>query len=850
MLTNRDVIQAETVARRAKLCKTDRVGRMDSACDLVRRELNLVYKILVEIRLMQLNNAIKTMGLALFLALTGVTGPGSYDANFVSEAQAATVSSISVRGNQRIDDEIIASYLTIEPGRSFNNFDIDDSVKALFATGLFNDVSVYQQGRVLVVEVDENSTVNRVFFEGNNRIKDEGLEAAVRLRAQGVYSDEQAAADVDLIRQAYSRVGRRDADVSYEVVPLANNRVNVIYRVDEGGKTKIAEINFVGNDTFHARRLHDVISTKESTILSFLSSNDVFDQNRINADEERLRRFYFNKGFADFQIISTDAQLDEINNEYIITFTIEEGARYTFGNVGIESTIYGIDEGSLVPYLESVSGDYYSAKDVEDTVLAITERVAETGFAFVDVVPRGSRNFDTNTIDVTYLVDEGARVFIEDIQIIGNDRTRDYVIRREFDLSEGDAYNRVLINKTRDRIERLGFFESVAIATRPGSQPDKIIVIVNVKDRSTGDISLSGGFSSSNGVSADVSFTERNFLGRGQYFKIGGRFGEKDTSYVFNFTEPYFLGYRVSAGVALESRTTDDIDERRYAVDSTTGSLTFGFPITEDLKTSVFYSYRDSQIEANSSLIDPNPASQGDSSSELSAALAGGLGDFLASGIGYSVTYNTFDNPKSPREGINASFTQTFYGVGGDAQYLATEAKISGYYTVLEEEDWVLYGRLRGGHVEIFGDDDGSNFRTLDNFQATTGTIRGFETFGYGPRDPITDDPLGGRTYWNATAEVQFPMPYLSRSFGLRGAFFADIGQLTDVGQDAINRFTAVNGPDTTGQVDDDALRASIGASILWQSPFGPLRVDYAVPILKESYDNKKEFNFGISRDF
>ena len=452
---------------------------------------------MVEITLMRLRNAIKTMGFALFLAVMGLSLNAAPNFGVVMEAQAATVSNISVRGNQRIDDEIVASYLTIEPGRSFSNFDIDDSVKALFATGLFSDVSIYQQGRTLVVEVDENSTVNRVFFEGNNRIKDEGLEAATRLRAQGVYSDEQAAADVDLIRQAYGRVGRRDAQVSYEVVPLANNRVNVIYRVNEGGKTKIAAINFVGNDTFHSRRLHDVISTKESTILSFLSSSDVFDQNRINADEERLRRFYFNKGFADFQVISTDAQLDEINNEYTITFTLEEGVRYTFGNVAIESTISGIDEATLSPHVETVPGEFYSAKNVEDTVLAITERVAESGFAFVDVAPRGSRNFDTNTIDVTYLVDEGARVFIEDIRIVGNDRTRDYVIRREFDLSEGDAYNRVLVNKTRDRIERLGFFETVEISTRPGSQPDRIVVIVNVRERSTGDISLSGGFSSS-----------------------------------------------------------------------------------------------------------------------------------------------------------------------------------------------------------------------------------------------------------------------------------------------------------------------------------------------------------------
>ncbi len=437
---------------------------------------------------MYLKTLTKSLVLAFIFTVGAVMISGVAGEKLGTEAHAAVVSSIDVRGNERIDDEIVASYLTISPGQSFDNFDVDDSIKALFATGLFSDVSIFQQGSVLVVDVDENATVNKIQFQGNNRLKDDALKTIILLKEQGVYSDEQAGIDVARIREAYGRVGKRGATVSFEVIPLENNRVNVIYRVDEGDKTKISSINFVGNDTFSDRHLRDVIATKESSFLSFLQSNDVYDPNRISSDEEALRNFYFNKGFADFQILSTTADLDEVENEYTITFTFEEGVRYTFGNISIDSTVPNLDPTGLESLYKSKPGDFYSAKKVEDTILAITERVSEEGFAFVEVVPRGNRNFETNTIDVVYLVDEGARVFIEDIVIIGNDRTRDYVIRREFDISEGDAYNRVLVNKTRDRIQALGFFESVNISTRPGSSPDRIRVIVNVIEQSTGDI--------------------------------------------------------------------------------------------------------------------------------------------------------------------------------------------------------------------------------------------------------------------------------------------------------------------------------------------------------------------------
>ncbi len=782
----------------------------------------------------------------------------------ITQAHAAVISRIEVRGNRRMDADTIISYLTVSPGDNVTRYDIDASVKALFATELFSDVSIEQQVSVLIVVVDENATVNKVFFEGNNRLKDQALSANVKVQPQSIYSDEKAAYDVELIGIAYARVGRDDAEVTYEVVPLDNNRVNVIYRVNEGGKTKISEIIFVGNQTFSNRRLADIISTKRTNLLSFLGTSDIYDPNKVASDQELLRRFYFNKGFADFQIISVSADLNDDTNEYTLTFSMEEGPRYTFGDVAIESSIPGVSGDGLTHLIETVPGDNYSASKVEESIIAITERVAEEGYAFVEVVPRGNRNFETNTIDVTYLIDEGARVYIEDISILGNDRTRDYVIRREFDLSEGDAYNRVLIQKTRTRLERLGFFEKVDISTRPGSEPDKVIVVVRLTEKATGEFSLSGGYSTNGGPSAEISFSEKNFLGRGQFIRVSARQSEDEQSYGLSFSEPYFLGYRMSAGFNVSTTTSDSTSDRAYAVDTTGGNISFGIPLTEKLGASAFYAISGSDVTIAASLLEPSAIDadviQGSAAGELSAALAPWAGSWLASGVGYSLTYVDLDNTSDPREGIYAKLSQTFYGVGGDASYLSTEATASAYHTLSEEADLVVFARARGGHIETFGGTTMRNgalvidgFRTTDNFQSNTKAVRGFDSFGFGPRDPITGDALGGRTYWNGTAEVQFPLPFLSRSFGLRGAFFADAGMLFNLDPQAKALITTAGGGVTAsalGDINDESIRASVGGSIIWASPFGPLRVDYAVPIASETYDDIREFNFGVSSKF
>ncbi|MDQ2632391.1 MAG: outer membrane protein assembly factor BamA, partial [Pseudomonadota bacterium] len=476
----------------------------------------------------------------------------------VSVAQAATVSSIDVRGNQRVDAETIRNYLTIKPGQSFSNADVDESVKRLFGTGLFSDVSVNQVGGTLVVQVSEYQIVNQVLFQGNKKLKDTQLSNTVQLKSRGTFSPDRMEADAEAIRAAYSRIGRDDATVTPRTMDLGENRVNVVFEINEGDRTKIAKINFVGNEAFGDRRLSDVITTKESTLLSFLLRDDIYDEDRLRADEEALRRFYFNRGYADFQVVSAFGELDEASNEYTVTITVDEGDKYTFSDISVDSTLAEVPGESLMPLVKTREGDVYSAKNVEDSIIQVTEHLAGLGYAFAQVTPRGDRNFENRTISVVYTVDQGAKTYVERIEIRGNTRTRDYVIRREFDVSEGDAFNQVLIQRAKRRLEALGFFETVEIATAPGSEADQVILVVDVVDKSTGEFAIGAGYTTggdSPGPSIEGSITERNFLGRGQFIKFSAGGGQNSRDYQFSFTEPYFLGRRIAAGFDIYRRT-------------------------------------------------------------------------------------------------------------------------------------------------------------------------------------------------------------------------------------------------------------------------------------------------------
>lgn len=766
--------------------------------------------------------------------------PGALAVQFVatSAAEAAVVSRVEVTGNQRVDAETIRNYITIKPGKPFSSADIDGAVKALFGTGLFSDVQINQVGSTLVVKVSEYKVVNQVLFQGNKKLKDNALQAAIQLKPRATFSQQAADADVESIKAAYKRIGRDDAAVTTQIMDLGDNRVNVVFNIVEGGRTQIAAVNFVGNHAYSSRRLSDVINTKRSSWLSFVLRDDVYDEDKLRADQELLRRFYYNHGYADFQVVSAVGELDESTNKYTVTITVQEGDRYTFGDVSVESTIPEVDSKSLQSVVETHKGDVYNAKHVEDSIVALTEKVAGSGYAFAQVTPRGDRNFENHTISVVYTIDQGTKAYIERIEIRGNDRTRDYVIRREFDVSEGDAFNQVLIQRAKKRLEALDYFQSIDISTVPGSAPDQVVLVVTVVEKSTGEFSVGAGYSTGGdtpGPSVEGSITERNFLGRGQYIKLAAGGGRHSRDYSISFTEPYFLGRRIAAGFDIYKSTRQ---YSHYNTDVTGGTIRFGLPITNSISTQLAYNISQEKYSiADGCLTNGNYVSG--SPCTISDAILAGIKEspWIKSSVSAGLVYNTIDDMKNPHEGIYANFNTEVAGLGGDAKWVKVSGRASVYQTLSEQLD--LVGLVSGGagHIASYGN---GGLRVFDYIQSTDRMIRGFEYGGIGPvASGGSGDHLGGATYFNASAEAQFPVPVIPESFGLRGAVFADAASLYG------NKLEGVESS-TTGM----KLRASVGVGLMWASPFGPIRIDYAIPVKKQPTDNVQKFNFGIATRF
>lgn len=765
------------------------------------------------------------------LALTPAIGGGiAITFGTVAAAEAAVVRSISVRGNRRIESGTVANLIGYSAGSNYSAADVDEAVKKLFATGLFSDVDVSVSGSTLVVTVSELSIVNQVVFRGNRKQKDSRLKSVVRLQPRGTFDQTTLDADVDAIRDAYSRIGRNDVSVYPEIVDLGEGRVNVVFQIDEGGRTKITQINFIGNNAFSDRRLASVISTKKSNPLSWFTRNDIYDDQRLAADEEALRRFYFNRGFADFRILSSSGDIDPNTGNVIVSIEIDEGERYRFGNVEIDSAVSGVTSGDLSSTVSTRDGKIYSAEDVEDTLISMSERLAANGFPFAEVTPVGNRNFETRTIDVAYVVDQGQRAFIERIEIVGNARTRDYVIRREFDVSEGDAYNQILLRRAQKRLEALDYFERVEITTRPGSAPDRVVIVVNAVDKSTGEFGIGAGYttastSSSAGVSVEASVVERNFLGRGQTVRVSAGGGVDSRTYDISFTEPYFLGYRLSATVAAFKRTQSFSG---YDISSQGGSIAFGLPITENLASQVGYRFEQDTYS------DLTCGAGGITPTAICADTMGGTNtSWTKSAVFYGLVYNDIDDAKDPHEGLYLKFQQEVAGLGGDARHIASIFDGRYYRTLSDNADIVGLLKFGGGNITGIG----QSVRTVDHFQLGPSRLRGFAPNGIGPAE-ASGARIGGKSYLHATAEAQFPLPAIPRDFGLKASVFADAATL--FGHDAPSAVASTS----------MAWRASAGVGLIWHSPFAPLRFDYAFPINQQPTDKIQKFNFSVSTAF
>jgi outer membrane protein insertion porin family len=748
-----------------------------------------------------------------------------------SSSQAAVIRNIDVRGAERVGADTVRSSLTIVPGKDFSNADIDASIKRLYATGFFSDVRISVSGSTLVVSVNENQLINQIVFNGNRKIKDEKLILLVKSQPLGPYSESGIEADLQSLRRAYAEIGRSDVEITVQTAPVGNGRVNVAFVINEGDRTKIDQINFTGNNHYGATRLRSLIATKESGWFSFLTRKDIYNEDKLRGDEEALRQFYYNHGFADFRVISSNATLDPATNKYTINFDVDEGERYTFGAINVESTVDGVDVEELKGLTESREGKTYRARDVQDTITAISKRVASAGYPFASVTPRGNRDLTNKTISVDYLVDQGERAYIERIEVRGNTTTRDYVVRREFDVSEGDAFNQSQIAEAKERLMRLGYFSTVMVTTSPGSAPDRVVLIVDVVDQPTGNFGIGAGYATGGeGFILEASVEEKNFLGRGQYIRVAASGGAVTRNYSISFTEPYFLGYRLAAGFDLFKSESQLYDN--YSYNDQGFSLRVTAPITNDLTTTLRYTYRESDYTS-------------DNETDLSIPYRQlvNKSPWLTSSVSAALNYNTLDTAVLPHEGIIASLTQEVAGLGGDSDFYKISGKARGYYTMSDE--WDIVGSLSGAGGTMFST-TGNNLNVFDQFSLDSNDIRGFSNTGIGPRMKKNDDPLGGTTYFTASAEMTFPMPGVSPDAGFRGGFFVDAGTL--YGNDVY--LTKKAQKNLQPGSDDMHLRAAAGASIIWSSPFGPLRVDYAFPFMKEDYDIVQRLKFGMSTSF
>src|SRR5437016_6081069 len=513
-----------------------------------------------------------------------------------SPAAAQTVASIQVEGNRRVEIDTIRSYFKPGPGGRLGQAQIDDGLKALIETGLFQDVRISTPGGRIVVTVVENPVIGRIAFEGNKKVKDDQLSAEIQSKPRGTFSRPMVQSDAQRIAEIYRHSGRYDVSVVPQIIEQPNNRVDLVFEIKEGSKTGVNSIEFVGNVAYSSYRLRDVIKTRESNLLSFLGGNDVYDPDRVEADRDLIRRFYLKHGFADVQVVAALTEYDPERKGFMVTFKIEEGQQYRVGSVDLQSSIATLDGNALRSFSRVSVGSLYNVESVEKSVEEMQIEASRRGHAFAIVRPRGDRNFDAHTVSVVFSIDEGPRTYIERINVRGNTRTRDYVIRREFDISEGDAYNRALVDRAERRLKNLDFFKSVKITAEPGSSSDRVVLIVDLEEKSTGDFSVSGGYSTSDGALAEVSISERNFLGRGLFAKASVTYGQFARGYSLSFVEPYLLDYRVALGLDLYQREQLANNFVAYTTKTLGFSPRLGFSLREDLALQLRYSIYQQEI--------------------------------------------------------------------------------------------------------------------------------------------------------------------------------------------------------------------------------------------------------------
>jgi len=819
---------------------------------------------------------------------------------------SGTIRSLSVTGSQRLEPDTVLSYMNLRVGQPYDREKLDAAIRQLYDTELFADVQILggETGNI-VVQVRENPVINRIILEGNKRLKSEKINPEIKLAPRQIFTRSKARADVARIIELYRRQGRFAARVEPKIVQLEQNRVDVVFEINEGPQSRIRAINIIGNNQFSDHEIRSEMVTKQSSLLSFLGSGAVYDPDRLAYDQQKLRQFYLTQGYADFRVVSAVAELTPDKQDFIITYVVEEGERYKFGDVKVESAIRDFKGQNLSRLLPMKAGDWYNAKLVEDTVTSLNESAGLFGYAFADVQPDFQRDKEKKTMSVVFNVGETPRVYVERVDINGNTITRDKVVRREFRLAEGDPFNTVRVKRSRDRIKSLGFFQdTLEVEQTQGSSPDRVILAVNLEEKPTGELQVSAGFSSLERFIVNLGITQRNFMGKGQELRAAVNYSTYSKSVELGFTEPYLFDHNVALGADLYRRDYSSFNlgstgrNTTYKQVTTGGQIRTGLPLTEYLSAAGRYGLNYDQVRLDRGQFFTDPDGVGPLPAVCDPLIAGrylcdAIGNRLTSSIGYSLAYDSTDNRLRPTRGQRWTLSQDFAGLGGDVKYIRTRLQASKYWRVAG--NFILSLSGEGGYIKSLEGSPGPQqdpVRLTDRFFLGEPQIRGFDIRGVGPRvqrvrfdanglplegqkNLLSDDALGGRALYNFRAEVEIPVSAGIRELGLRPSVFVDAGAvfgLRDPFTQSIR--TCQTGSDVTTKItilptqtcptgttdlggfierylgDTPKPRISVGFGVNWNSPFGPFRIDIAKALTKATGDDTKLLTFNVGTAF
>ena len=813
--------------------------------------------------------------------------PSDVAAPLVTGAVTGVVRAVIVRGTERLEPETVRSYINLSIGERYDRDRLDQAVKALYASELFADATIRDDNGTLIVEVKENPVINRIIIEGAKRVKEEKIREEVRLAPRQIFTRSKARADVGRILELYRRSGRFAASIEPKIVQLEQNRVDVVFEIQEGPKSKVRQINILGNEQFSEKDIRGTMATKQARTWRFFTSNDTYDPDRLAYDAQKLRQFYLTEGYADFRVVSTVAELTPDKKDFIVTYVLDEGQRYKFGKVELDSQIRDIKPKEFEPLIQIKAGDWYNAQKIEDSVEGLTETAGLLGYAFADVRPQFDRDKEKREMNVTFTIGEAPRVYVERIEINGNTVTLDTVIRREFRLTEGDAFNSIKVRRTSDRLKGLGYFqEKLEIEQKPGTSPDKVILEANVQERPTGELQVSAGFSSIERFILSLSIRQRNFRGRGQELRASANISSFSRSVEAGFTEPYLFGRNLALGFDIFRRdfrsfrfTSNNTRDTTYTQVSTGFQVRTGFSITEFWAASLRYGLSREQIGLDEDVFySPDPITGIPTCDPLLAGryLCEAVGDRTISSIGYSILFNNLNNNLRPSAGQRFSFSQDLAGIPIGIKYLRTRVNYDWFHALFGSR-FVLNVGGEAGYITGYG---GSQVILTDRFFLGQPQMRGFNIRGVGPRvlrKPFdasgnviedrqfwTDDALGGEAYYLARAEIQLPLSSAITELGLRPSIFTDIGAVWKV---ATPQTLCQNGPTTSfpeclpfngtsAGFREEFLgnsakpRLSIGLGVNWNSPFGPFRFDLAKALLTQPGDNPQLFQFNVGTQF